>query len=445
VIEPGRDFVEPRMAEIFSAPNRVQRMLDFEAALARAEADAGVIPRTAADAIAKTCTADWFDIESIRRDSVTAGNWAIPLVKALTAEVDESARGYVHWGATSQDAIDTAMVLQMRAGIDLLVELLAESGDICSELAERHRATPMAGRTLLQQAVPITFGLKAAHWLELIGRAIERLSTVRRDRLFVQFGGAAGTLASLGEAGPRVTESIAEQLGLQAPDLPWHADRDRVLDVASAVGIASGSVAKIAGDALLLMQSEVGELREGSAPGKGGSSTMPHKRNPVDAMGALASARLASGSVSVLIQNTGHQHERGAGPWQVEWAAVPDCFCFAANAADRTAAMLRTLEVDVERMAHNLRSDGGLSMAESLSMRLAEKLGKKDAHELVEELSRRSTDSRMSLLDAAKGDERVTEVLSAEGIETALDPTAYTGLAETYVDRAVARYRRGTR
>ena len=441
MIEPGRDFVEPRMAEIFSARARVQRMLDFEAALARAEAKAGIIPDDAAEAIAAACAAERFDIEAIGKESVPAGNWAIPLVKALTSEVQGSASGYVHWGATSQDAMDTALVLQMRAGIDLLAAYLAEAGDLCATLADRYRSTPMVGRTLLQQAVPITFGLKAAHWLELIRRAAERLETVRARCLVAQFGGAVGTLASLGDAGPVVADAIASELDLEAPELPWHSDRDRLLEVVAAVGNASASVAKIAGDSILLMQSEVGELREGKAPGKGGSSTMPHKNNPVDAIGALASARLASGSLTVLLDGTIHEHERAAGAWQVEWTAVPDCFCFTANAIDRVAAMLRTLEVDVDQMAENLRSNGNVSMAESLSMKLAAQMGKEGAHSLVEELSARATMERVTLRDAAGSYGRVTAVMSLEEIDAALDPANYLGSAELFVDRALARYR----
>jgi 3-carboxy-cis,cis-muconate cycloisomerase len=445
VIEPGRDFVEPRMAEIFSARARVQRMLDFEAVLARAEAEAGIIPADAAEAIAATCDVDRFDVEAIRADAVPAGNWAIPLVKALTSEVPASARGFVHWGATSQDPIDTATVLGMRAGIDLLRTDLADAGDLCAALADRYRATPMVGRTLLQQAVPITFGLKAAHWLELIRRAAERLDSVRARCLLVQFGGAVGTLASLGDAGPKVAGAIASALDLPAPDLPWHTDRDRLLEVMSAVGIAASSVAKIAGDAILLMQSEVGELREGKAPGKGGSSTMPQKNNPVDAMGALASARLASGSLTVLLDGTIHEHERGAGAWQVEWTAVPDCFCFTGNAVDRLTAMLRSLEVDTERMDENLRSHGGVSMAESLSMKLAAQMGKEDAHALVEELSVRATTEGITLRDAAGKDDRVTALMSPDDIDAALDPTNYLGSAELFVERALDRYRESER
>ncbi|HEV8194477.1 MAG TPA: 3-carboxy-cis,cis-muconate cycloisomerase, partial [Ktedonobacterales bacterium] len=322
----GALFTAPEMVEIWSGEAHVRGMLAFEAALAQAEARAGIIPTVAAEAIERACRIEDFDVPAIWREAALAGTPAIPLVRMLTERVAEDWRGYVHWGATSQDSIDTALVLQMQAGLGLLTERLREIGEACAQMAERHRATPMAGRTLLQHAIPIPFGLKAARWLALITRQRARLWEVRTRVSVVQLGGAAGTLAALGVAGPRVTEMLAEKLGLAVPDLPWHAERDRVAEVAAALGVVAGSMAKIAGDVVLLAQTEVNEVAEGAAPGKGVSSAMPQKRNPVDATLARASARLALGVVPVLLAAMEQEHERSAGSWQAEWEALPALF-----------------------------------------------------------------------------------------------------------------------
>jgi 3-carboxy-cis,cis-muconate cycloisomerase len=319
-------YVAPEMAAIWSGEALVRGMLAFEAALARAEARAGVIPPEAAAAIGAACKGAAFDTAAILREAAVAGTPAIPLVRLLTERVRDTAGGYVHWGATSQDAMDTALVLQMRAGLDWLRGRLLALGDACAVHAEAHRATLMVGRTLLQQALPITFGLKAARWLALATRQAERLGELCERVSVVQLGGAAGTLAALGGAGPRVTELLAEELGLAAPELPWHAERDRVAEVAAELGVVAGAMAKLAGDVVLLAQTEVGEVAEAPAEGKGGSSALPQKRNPVDAVAARAAARLALGVVPVLLGAMAQEHERAAGAWQAEWAALPDLF-----------------------------------------------------------------------------------------------------------------------
>src|SRR6266496_1290914 len=276
-------FSTQEMSAIFSSEAHVQGILAFEAALARAEARAGIIPQEAATVIAANCRVELFDVTALYREAAVAGTPAIPLVRMLTAQVEGDAQKFVHWGATSQDAIDTALMLQMRDGLDLLVEGLLGMCAACATLAEQHRHTLMAGRTLLQQALPITFGLKAARWLALATRQVHALRERRERTLAVQLGGAAGTLASLRDNGLRVVELLAEELGLPAPDLPWHTERDRVAEIASALGVVAGAMAKIAGDVVHLSQTEVGEVSEGAAPGKSKSSAMPQKHNPVDA------------------------------------------------------------------------------------------------------------------------------------------------------------------
>jgi len=329
-------FTTRAMTDVFSAQALVRQMLRFESALARAEARAGIVPVAAADAIAAACHADRYDASAILAEAARAGTPAIPLVRLLTERVDPASRGWVHWGATSQDVVDTALVLQMRDGLDLLAGDLHAVAARAADLAQRHRHAVMAGRTLLQHASPVTFGLKSARWLALVVRQIDALDALRVDALALQLGGAVGTLAPLGAAGLAVVARLAEELGLPAPDLPWHAERDRIARVAAAVGIVAGAMSKIAGDVVLLAQTEVGEV----AAGDGGSSAMPQKRNPVDAMSALASARLAVAMVPTLLDAGGHEHERAAGAWQAEWVAIPQLFGHTASAVASVRRML---------------------------------------------------------------------------------------------------------
>ena len=433
-------FGTPDMAAAFSGQAHVRGMLAFEAALARAEAQAGIVPESAAEAIAARSRLEFFDVERLYQDAVAAGTPAIPLVRRLTELVEGEGRKFVHWGATSQDAIDTAMVLQVRDGLGLLETGLLAVGSACARLADEHRGTVMAGRTLLQQALPITFGLKAARWLGLVTRQLANLRSLRERVLVVQLGGAAGTLASLGDRGPRVVELTAQELGLGVPDLPWHAERDRVAEVAASLGILSGSIAKIAQDVVLLAQTEIGEVAEASAPGKGGSSTLPQKRNPVDAVEALAAARLAIGLVPVLLNAMPQEHERAAGGWQAEWAAVPHLFCFTAGAVERVRSMLEGLEVHPDRMRANLEEGGGVLMAEALSMALARQLGKDEAHRVVQAVSRRVAPDSTDLRRAAHEDAQVRAVLTSEDIDAALDPAHYLGSANIFVDRALRAF-----
>lgn len=433
-------YTTTEMLVLFSGEGHVRRMLDFEAALARAEARAGVIPAGAAEAITAACRVERFDVPALLRDTAVAGTLAIPLAKALTQHVGGEAGRYVHWGATSQDVIDTALVLQMRDGLDLLDAGLLEIGRHCATLADRHRQTPMAGRTLLQQALPITFGLRAARWLALVARQLRAVRRLRTEVLALQFGGAAGTLASLGSDGARVIDLLAEELDLSAPDLPWHAERDRVAEIASGLGILAGAMGKIAQDVLLLSQTELGEVAEGTVPGKGGSSTLPHKRNPVDAVAAVAAARLAMGIVPVILASMLQEHERAVGGWQSEWAGLPELFRYTGGAVDRVRLTLANLEVHPERMRANLDLTRGLLMAESLSMALAPHVGKQEAHHLVQAASERAVKQGQDLAAVVKADERIVTALRADQIEQALDPTAYLGSTDLFVDRSLAAF-----
>jgi 3-carboxy-cis,cis-muconate cycloisomerase len=416
-------------------------MLAFEAALARAEARAGLIPAAAAEAIAAACRVEHFDVLAIFRDAEIAGTPVIPLVRMLSERVVNGARSYVHWGATSQDAIDSALALQMRAGLDAILDDLLRVCAACATLAERHRSTPMAARTLLQQALPMTFGLKAARWLALTVRQAKELRERRSNSLALQFGGAAGTLAVLDDAGIVVAELLAEELGLRLPELPWHAERDRVALLAAALGVTAGAMAKIAHDIVLLAQTEVSEASEAPAPNKGGSSAMPQKRNPVDATLALASARLAIGAAGVLTAGMAHEHERAVGGWQAEWAAIPEVFRATAGAVARVADAVAGLQIDEQRMRTNLEFEGGLLMSEALLVTLASRVGRPEAQRLVQVLGTRVRAEGIPLGKAAQSDAQIRALLMPEEIEHALDPSAYLGSTGVFIDRALASYR----
>lgn len=426
--------------QIFSTRTHVERILRFEAALAGAEARAGVIPSDAAAAIEAACRVDAFDIGALEREGSRAGTIVIPLVKQLTAQTPAAGRDYVHWGATSQDAIDTALVLQMRDGLTVIEAELRVIADASAQLAERHRRSVMPGRTLLQHAVPITFGLKAARWLAAMTRQLGTLRALRRDALVLQFGGAAGTLAPLGEHGERVTELLGEELQLPVPTIPWHAERDRPAAIVAALGVVAGLLAKIATDVVLLGQTEVGEVADSAAPGKGGSSAMPQKRNPVDAVQAIASARLVIGLVPVMLTAMSQEHERGAGGWQTELSVVPDAFRHVAHASRRLGAALTTLDIDPERMRTNLGVAGGTLMAESLATALAYHVGRPQAQLIVAEISKRALSESTSLSDVARADTRIRSALDASALDRALDPEAYLGRTDRFIDHALASW-----
>jgi 3-carboxy-cis,cis-muconate cycloisomerase len=365
---------------------------------------------------------------------------AIPLVRMLTARVGGDAQKFVHWGATSQDAIDTALMLQMRDGLDLLVAGLLNLCSACVTLAEQHRHTPMIGRTLLQQALPITFGLKAARWLALATRQVQALRELRERALAVQLGGAVGTLASLGDNGLKVIDLLAAELGLPTPDLPWHTERDRVAGIATTLGVLAGSMAKIADDVVLLAQTEVGEASEGAAPGKGGSSVMPQKHNPVDATSAMAAARLAIGEAPVILSAMVQEHERAVGGWQAEWVAIPNLFRFTAGAVEGVRGAVSSLQVDPARMRANLDLTGGLAMAESLTMSLASHLGRPEAYRIVQAACNQAIKSGKNLQQVALEDAQVRSILSPEEIGRAFNPTHYLGSAGTFINRTLEAY-----
>jgi 3-carboxy-cis,cis-muconate cycloisomerase len=437
----GPTFTTDVMADAVSDRAWVQAMLDVEAALAAAEEQAGVIPAGTAARIAACCTADRFDIGPLGRAAAEAGNPVIPLVAALTRAVPSEASGWVHWGATSQDVLDTAMALLVRRGLDLVLADLDAVAAACARLSHEHRQTVMLGRTFLQPAVPITFGLKSAGWLVATLDARRRLAELRASGLAVQLGGAAGTLASLGADGPRVVRLLAEELALAEPVLPWHSARGRIAEVGAGLGVTCGVMGKIARDVALLMQAEVGEVAEPTAPGRGGSSSMPHKRNPVGAMAVEAGVRRAHALVSVLLGAMLQEHERGLGGWHAEWETVGELFRLTAGAVARVRDALAGLQVDPVRMRANLEVTQGLPVSEHVALLLARHIGRGEARALVERAIQRCRTSGRHLRDELLADPTVTTHLTAADLDEALDPDRYLGATQVFIDRALAAYR----
>jgi 3-carboxy-cis,cis-muconate cycloisomerase len=444
--EPGRGlfgslFSAEAVSAAFDDRATIQAMLDVEAALARAQAKVGLIPQSAVAPIAAACAAEAYDIDALGRAAALAGNTAIPLVKALTEAVraaDEDAARYVHWGATSQDIQDCGLVLQIRAALAPLDSDLQRLELALARLAARHAADPLPGRTWLQHAAPITFGLKAAGYLSALRRARRRLRDAGEASLVLQFGGAAGTLASLGERGMEVSQSLAQELDLALPALPWHAARDRLVDLACTLGVLTGGLGKMARDLSLLMQTDVGEAFEPAAAGKGGSSTMPHKRNPVGCAVALAAAIRVPPLVATMLAAMPQEHERGLGGWHAEWETLPEIFRLTSGALAQMATAFEGLEVDTATMRADLDKTHGLLMAEAASMALAEHVGKAQAHHLVETASRRALADGSSLAEALSAMPEATRHLSADALTQILRPEGYLGAAAAFIQRVLA-------
>lgn len=437
-------FTAPAMRAIFCDQGRVQGMLDFEAALARAEARVGLIPREAVAPIEAACRAELYDFSALAVAIATAGNSAIPLVKALgkrIAAASPEAERYVHLGATSQDAMDSGLVLQLRAALNLIEADLAALGDALALQAERHADTPLAGRTWLQQATPVTLGMKLAGVLGAVTRHRQRLAELKPRLLCLQFGGASGSLAALGEQAWPVAEALAVELRLNLPDQPWHTQRDRLVELASLLGLIAGSLGKLGRDLSLLMQTEAGEVFEPAAPGKGGSSTMPHKRNPVSAAVLIGAATRAPGLVSTLFAAMPQEHERSLGLWHAEWESLPELCCLVSGALQQALLVVPGLEVDAPRMRRNLELTQGLVLAEAVSIELAQRIGRDAAHHLVEQCCRQAVKEGAHLRAVLGANAEVKAQLSAAELDRLLDPAHYLGQARRWVDRALAEHK----
>jgi 3-carboxy-cis,cis-muconate cycloisomerase len=438
-------FAHGDIAAAVSDRALVDAMVEFEVALLRALAVSGLAPVEAADELAVAFNSGGLDLDLAELGRAT-GDQGTPvpgLLRALRRQLSPDAAAYLHKGATSQDVVDTAMMLVARGALDLIVADLSAAADACAGLVERYRGAIEPGRTLLQQALPLTFGLKAAGWLAGLDGSRSALEEVREHELALQFGGAVGTLASLGDRGLVVAAELASQLRLPAPDLPWHTIRLRPVRIASALGAALGVTGKIGRDVVLLAQTEVAEVVEGGGAGRGGSSTMPHKRNPVGAIGLVACAQRAPGLVATMFGAMMQEHERGAGTWQAEWETLPALLRLTGSAAALVRELLAGLEVDAEKMGSDMDLMGGLVMSESVAAALAPAIGRADAQDLVERAARESVESGRAFRDVLLEQSAIADSLGSNGVDAALDPGSYLGVAAELIDRALAGHRAG--
>jgi 3-carboxy-cis,cis-muconate cycloisomerase len=425
------------MRAIFTDEATVARYVEVEVALAVAEARAGVIPKKAAAEIRRLARADAIDLSKLKAETDLVGYPIVGVVHQLAKQCGEAGR-YVHWGATTQDIMDSATVLQVKAALALIAEDLAALETALAALADNHRGTVMAGRTHLQHALPVTFGYKAAVWLGMITRHRQRLSELEPRVLVGQFAGAAGTLASLGDKGLAVHDALMDELGLGRPDAPWHVARDNIAEVGAFLGLVTGTLAKIATDVMLLMQTEVGEVFEPFMQGRGSSSTMPQKRNPISCEFIVAAAKVVRQQAGLMLDAMTADHERATGPWQLEWVALPEAFIASSGALRQARFMLEGLIVDANRMRRNLDLTGGLIVAEAVMMALAKHVGRGDAHDLVYGACRAALDKGSTLLEELKHRPAVTRHVDAKRLAELTDPVNYLGSAPAMVDRMLA-------
>jgi 3-carboxy-cis,cis-muconate cycloisomerase len=437
----GPLFGDAEVAARLSDSARLQAMLDVEAALAEVEALLGIVPRPLVEAIRAAARAEFYDQEAIAAEAADEGNVAIPLVRHLRRRVAESepdAARYVHWGATSQDILDTGLVLQLQRAVPPIGRHLERAASAAAEHARRHIDTVMPGRTWLQQATPITFGVKAAGWFDALDRQRAALESALDETRVVQLGGASGTLAALGDRGLAVADMLASRLGLRAADIPWHTHRDRLVRLACELGITCGALGKIARDAALMAQTEVGEAAETREHG-GSSSSMPHKQNPVAAAVALAASIRAPGLVATMLAAMPQEHERALGGWQAEWTTLPELILLTAGAARVIADALAHLAVNPDKMRENLEVTQGLIMSEAAAMALAAHVGRAEAQKLVEQAVTHARSDNISLGDALAADPEVTRHMSRTDLDRHLAPENYLGAARTMVERVLAR------
>jgi 3-carboxy-cis,cis-muconate cycloisomerase len=433
-------FSMREMDRIFSLSNQLRLMIRFECALTAALESAGLASPGAAIGIEPFLDGAFVDTPALFAEARKSGNLAIPLIRQLTAAVrmrDEKAASAIHLGATSQDVLDTALVLQIREALGLLQVSLQELDEQLASQARSHADTVLAGRTWLQAAPPVTLGLKIAGWLAALHRHRQRIEGAGKQATILQFGGAVGTLAALGEKGGDVSSALAQKLDLRETEIPWHTHRDNLVEVATALGLLAGTLGKIACDVSLLMQTEVAELSESAEEGRGGSSTMPHKRNPVASAVILAAAARVPALVSTLLSSMGHEHERGLGNWQAEWEIYPEIFRLTASALERTVEIARGMKVDREKMRVNLEASDGLVMAEAVSVALAGQIGRDRAHDLVERASHRAIAGKQHLAAILKSDSEIRGHLTESQIDSLMDPRNYLGSTRRMIARVL--------
>lgn len=430
-------FGTQAMRDVFSDHNLIGRYIEVEIALAKAEARCGVIPQDAADTIARESQLGRIDFEHMRHETDIVGYPILPLVHQLVEMCGEAGR-YVHWGATTQDIMDTANVLQVRAALDIVDADLRSLRSILAQLAEKHRDTPMAGRTHLQQALPVTFGYKVAIWLAMFDRHQERLAELRKRVLCVEFAGAAGTLASLGSKGLEVQQALAEELGLAVPVTTWHVARDGFAEAVNLLALITGSLGKVALDIMIMASTEFAEVYEPFVKGRGASSTMPQKRNPISSELMLAASKAVRQHAGLMVDAMVQDFERATGPWHAEWIAIPESFVLTAGALHQAKFALGGLIVDTDQMRRNLGISKGLIVAEAVMMSLAPALGRQQAHDVVYDACRTVNEQGGTLAEALCALPTVTAHFDLAAIERLTDPVNYLGLAPVMVDRAVA-------
>jgi len=431
-------FGTAEMRAVFSDDSTLQAYVRAEVALAVAQGRVGVIPANAAAAIAAKAGEVALDRDQLKSDAENVGYPIVGLVKQLSAKLGEAGR-YVHWGATTQDIMDTAVVLQVREALNLVERDLAAVGAALATLAQRYRDTPMAGRTHLQQALPITFGQKAAIWLSMIDRHRERLRQLRPRVLVAQLGGAAGTLASLGDKALDVRRAYAEELSLAEPDITWHVARDGLVETVQLLGLITGSLGKIGFDVMLMMATELGEVFEPFASHRGASSTMPQKRNPISSEILVANAKAVRQQAGLMLDAMIQDFERATGPWHIEWIALPESFILTAGALAQAKFMLEGLVVDPQRMRLNLEATGGLIVAEAVMMGLAPHMGRQQAHDVVYDACREALSKKTTLFDVLDRLPAVKQALDSAALKRLCDPANYLGAAAAMTDAVIAR------
>jgi len=435
-------FGTPAMRAIFDERAFIARCVDVETALARAQARAGLIPQEAATRISASADPSIFDYEALRAETEIVGYPILAMVRQLSAQCGEAGR-YVHWGATTQDIMDSATMLQCKAAVALIETQLLDVRVALAGLAERHAATVTAGRTHLQHALPVTFGFRCAVWLSALDRHAERLAQARDRSLLAQFGGAAGTMASLGDPanGIAVRAHLADELGLADPGITWHVARDAPNEWVALLAAIGASLGKIAIDVLTMASSEFGEVAEPFVPGRGGSSTMPQKRNPISSELIFAAAKMLRERAALMLDAMLTDFERATGPWHLEWSALPEAFLLASSALHQSAFLLEGLEVDEGRMKRNLDLTGGLIVAEAVMMGLAPEIGRQEAHDVVYDACREALDQRISLFDALMKHQAIVERLGEARLRALTDPANYLGGAAVMAREVAARAR----
>src|SRR5258705_2757902 len=431
-------FTTPEMREVFSDERRTSYYLEIEVALARAQARLGIIPDNAAREIERQCRIENIDLARLKQQTERVGYPILGVVQQIVDLCTDGLGEWCHWGATTQDITDTAAIMQIRAALELVERDMEATAAALADLSRRYRDTPMAGRSNLQEAVPLTFGFKTAALLAAMQRHRERLAQLRPRVLVGEFGGAVGTLASLSADGLKVQAAMMEELGLGQPDIAWHTVRDRIGEVACFLGLLTGTLGKISMDVKLLMQTEVAEVYEPFHEARGSSSTMPQKRNPIASLYIHSTAALVRQNTAALLEAAVADHERSTGPWEIEWIALPEIFLLSAGTLRQPRDVVEGLQVDAARMRANLDLTGGAIVSEQVMMGLGPHLGRQRAHDLVYDICREAATSGKPLVDLLAADKEISKHVGRKELEQMCDPANYLGHAGEMVDRVLA-------